>query len=58
VCLLPKFERLRSEYRWLEADALKVNIYRTNKSMKRIRTNHDPWLIDAPYTIEDGLDLN
>jgi hypothetical protein len=41
----------------LEADALTVNIYRSQKLMEQIRTDHDPWVIHAPYT-EDGLELN
>jgi hypothetical protein len=54
--LLHEFSKLQSERRWLEADALTVNVYGSQRLKKSVMTEHDPWVVDAPYTM-DGLEL-
>ena len=56
-CLLAEFRQLQSEHLWLEADALSVNIFRTARLMKHVRTDRDIWVTDLPYN-GDGLQLN
>jgi CRISPR-associated endonuclease/helicase Cas3 len=62
VDVLPKslracFAELMEQKRWLEADALTVNIYATRKLIERhVDKSHDPWLIDLPYGA-NGLEL-
>jgi hypothetical protein len=62
VDVLPKslracFAGLMEQKRWLEADALTVNIYATKKVIERhLDKSQDPWLIDVPYGA-NGLEL-
>jgi hypothetical protein len=46
--------QLISERRWLEADALTVNIRLSKNLDQYLHKEHDPWLINLPYTA-DGL---
>jgi CRISPR-associated endonuclease/helicase Cas3 len=57
--LLDEFRLLQSERRWLEADALTVNVYRSDRLKKQIRMDHDPCVIDDRYAryTANGLEL-
>ena len=56
AALLGEFRQFQSECRWLEADALTINIYWNDRLKEQVRRDHAPWVIDAPYTA-DGLEL-
>lgn len=56
-CVLRReFDSLFAQRRWLEADALTVNVYANRKLMDRIDKSHEPWLVDLPYA-SNGLEL-
>jgi hypothetical protein len=56
VSLQGEYDRLTRERRWLEADALTVNIRLSRKLDPYVAKDRDPWTIDLPYT-KDGLEL-
>jgi CRISPR-associated endonuclease/helicase Cas3 len=54
--LRKEYDRLSDEHRWLEADALTVNIWWNARLDQHADKSHEPWLIRLPYG-PDGLEL-
>jgi hypothetical protein len=52
--LLSRHEELRKRGRWLDADALLVNV-RSAAYYGRIHWKHDPPVVDADYNSNEGL---
>jgi len=53
--LRAEYDQLSRERRWLEADALTVNVQLNRRLDHYLDKDRDPWLVNLPYTA-DGLE--